>query len=132
VLHSRFRGELFDRCAKHPVEGWERMNDVRERLQRCLQLDREHELAHDLAGTRSDQGRADEHAALAVGDQLQRPSVEVMNMASRGLGRIGADDNDVDAFGARGSLRQPDRRDFRIGIGHARHGGVVGRTHRVP
>jgi hypothetical protein len=34
VLHSRFRGELFDRCAKHPVEGWERMNDVGERLQR--------------------------------------------------------------------------------------------------
>ena len=49
MLHSRFRGELFDRCAKHPVEGWERMNDVGERFQRRRHLDRAHELDHDLA-----------------------------------------------------------------------------------
>ena len=54
------------------------MNDVGERLQRRPQLDREHELAHDLAGARSDQRRADEHAALAVGDQLHRAAVEVV------------------------------------------------------
>jgi hypothetical protein len=53
VLHSHFRRELFDCCAKHPVEGWERMNDVGERVERRPQLDGEHELALDLAGTRT-------------------------------------------------------------------------------
>jgi hypothetical protein len=59
VLQSRFRGELFEACAKHPVESWERMNDVGERLQRRPQLDSEHELSHDLARARSDEALRD-------------------------------------------------------------------------
>lgn len=66
------------------------MHDVGERLQRRPQLDREHKLAHDLAGTRRDQCRADEHAATAVGYQLHRAPVKVVNVASCGLIRIGA------------------------------------------
>jgi hypothetical protein len=40
MLHGRFRGELFDRCAKHPVEGWNGC-DVGERPPRRPQLDRD-------------------------------------------------------------------------------------------
>ena len=99
------------------------MNDVGERLQRDALLDREHELADDLARTRGDQGGADQHAAFAVGDQLERAAVEVVDVASRGLGRIGAGNGHVDASRARGRLGEPDRCDLRIGKCHARHGG---------
>ena len=61
------------------------------------QLDRQHELAHDLARARRDQGRAYQHAALAVGDQLERAPVKVMDVAARGLRRIGAGDDHLDA-----------------------------------
>ena len=91
------RGELVQAFPEHPVEGWERVDDVGERLQRSAQLDRQHELAHDLARTRSDQRRADQHPALAVADQLERAAVKVVDVAARGLGRIGGGDDDVDA-----------------------------------
>ena len=47
-------------------------------------------------------------AATAVGYQLHRAPVEVVNVAACGLGRIGAGNDDVDATGARGCLRQSD------------------------
>ena len=96
------------------------------------QFDREHQLAHDLARTRSDQRRADQHPALAVADQLERAPVEVVDVAARGLGRIGAGDDDVDASRARGGFRQPDRRDFRIGERHARDRCVIGPRVHAP
>ena len=83
------------------------MNDIGESLQRCPELDREHELADVLACARSDEGRADEHSARSVGDQLERATVKVVDVAARGLSRIGAGDDDVDAFGPRGSFRSP-------------------------
>ena len=79
-----------------------------------------------------DQRRADQHAALAVADQLERAAVKVVDVAARGLGRIGAGDDDVDASRARGSLRQPDRRDFRIGERHARDRRVIGPRVHAP
>ena len=84
------------------------MDDVGESLQRRPQLDREHELADDLPCTRCDQRRANQHAALAVRDQLERASMEIVDVAARGLCRVGAGDGDVDTSGPRGSLRQPD------------------------
>ena len=39
-----------------------------------------------------------------------------MNVAAHGLTGIGAGNDDVDAAGTRGSLRQSDRRDFRIRV----------------
>src|SRR4051812_24383286 len=60
-----FRRQLAETLPKYAVEGWERMDDVGERRQRRGQLDREHELAQDFAGTRRDQSRAHEHATLA-------------------------------------------------------------------
>src|ERR671913_1776642 len=101
ALDSRFRGELFEARAQNPVEGWEWMNDVGERVQRRAQLDREHELAHDLARTWSDQRGADEHAVFAVADELQSAAVKVVNVPSGGLGRIGVPDDDIDTPGAR-------------------------------
>ena len=106
------------------------MNDVGERLQRSAQLDRQHELADDLAGARRDQRRADQHPALAVGDQLERAAVKVVDVAARGLRRVGGRDDDVDAARARGGLRQADRRDFGIGERHAGHRRVIGAAHR--
>jgi len=43
---------------------------VGERLQRSTELDGQHEFAHDLGRTRSDQRRADQHPLRAVADQL--------------------------------------------------------------
>src|ERR1700730_15247811 len=63
-----FRGELLQGLPKHPVERRKGMDDMGERLQERAQLDREHELADDLAGARCDQRRADQHPALTVGD----------------------------------------------------------------
>jgi hypothetical protein len=77
------------------------VDDIGELVQRSGQLDRQHELAHYFARTRSDQGRADQHPALAVADQLERAPVEVVDVASRGLRRIGAGDDVVDASRAR-------------------------------
>ena len=64
------------------------MNDIGESLQRCPELDREHELADDLACARSDQRRADQHPALSIGDKLERATVKVMNVAARALGHF--------------------------------------------
>src|SRR5215211_1576289 len=107
ALQRRLRGEFAQASAEYAVEGWKWVDDVGERLQRNAQLDREHQLAHDLARTGSDQHRADQHPALAVADEFERAPVEVMDGAPCSLGRIGAGDNDVDAVRARGSLRQP-------------------------
>ena len=84
-------------------------------LQRSTELDRQHQLAEDLARSRRDERRADQHAALAIGDQLDRAPVKIVDVATRGLGRIGAGDDDVDAFARARQLptarprRLPDR-----------------------
>ena len=80
----------------------------------------------DLARTRSDKSRADQHAALAVANQLERATMKVMDGAACGLGRIGAGDDDVDTSRARGRLRQSHRSDFRIGECHAGDRRVIG------
>ena len=78
ALQRHLRCEFLQAFPKHPIKGWKRVDDVGERLQRRAQLDRQHELAQDLARTRSDQRRADQHPALAVADQLQRAAVKVV------------------------------------------------------
>src|SRR5829696_2242563 len=72
ALLPRLRGEFVQAFSEYAVEGWKRVDDVGERLQRNAQLDREHELAHDLARARSDQHRADQHPVLAVADEFER------------------------------------------------------------
>src|SRR5207248_4242526 len=94
---SYLRSELAQAFPEHPIEGREWMDDVGERLQRSAQLDRQYELAQDLAGTRSDQGRADQDSALAIADQLERAAVKVMDVPSRGLSRVCFGDDDLDA-----------------------------------
>src|SRR5690348_1109476 len=71
ILQRHLPGQCLQGFAEHPVEGRERMDDVDQRRQRNAQLDREHQLADDLAGTRGDEGRADQHAALAIADEFQ-------------------------------------------------------------
>src|SRR5215203_3959832 len=115
ALQRRLRGEFARASAEYAVEGWKGVDDVGERLQWDAQLDREHELADDLARTRTDQHRAYQHAARTVANQFECPLVEVMDRAPRRLARIGAGDDDIEASGACGSLRQPDGRDFQIG-----------------
>src|SRR5919112_606011 len=61
-----------------------------------------------ISPARRDQCRADEHATQAVGHQLHRAPVEVVNVASCGLSRVGSGNDDVDAFRERGGLRQSD------------------------
>src|SRR6476659_8507467 len=100
-----FRGELVQAFAKYAVERGKRMDDVGERLQGRPQLDREHELANDLAGARRDQRGTDEHSALSVRDQLERSAVKVMDVAPGRLGRVRRGDGDVNAFGSGGGLR---------------------------
>src|SRR5262245_30589888 len=102
------RGELLQALSKHAIEGWERVDDIGERFQRSTELDRQHELAQDLTRTGSHQGRADQHTALAVGDQLQRATVKVMDVAARGLCRIGAGGDDIDPSGPSRRFRQTD------------------------
>src|SRR4051794_39340157 len=97
ALQRRLLGELRQAFAEHPIEGGERVNDVGERLQRRGQLDRQHELAQNLAGARRHERCADQHAALAVANQFERAAVKVMDVAARGLRRIRAGDNDVEA-----------------------------------
>src|SRR5262249_33768971 len=106
---GRFRGEFGEACSKHAIEGGGSVDGVGERLHRRAELDREHELAQDLARTRRDQCRADQRPALAVADQLERAAVKVMDVASCRLGRVGAGDDDIDASLTCASLRQSDR-----------------------
>jgi hypothetical protein len=75
-LGTGLRSELGQAFPTHPVEGWERVDDVGERRKRRAPLDRQHELSRDLARTRSDQGCANQHPALAVADQLERAAVK--------------------------------------------------------
>ena len=129
---ARLRGEFVQAVAWHAVEAWKWVDDVGGRLQRNAQLDREHDLARDLARARSDQHRADQHPVLAVADEFECALVEVVDGAPCGLGRVSGGDNDVEAFRARGSLRQSHRRDFRIGECHARDGRVIGSSVHAP
>ena len=55
-----------------------------------------------------------------------------MDGARAVCGRISAGDNDVNAFRARGSLRQSYGRDFRISECHARDGRVIGSSVHAP
>src|SRR5688572_8898950 len=80
-----FCRELIQALAKHPVERREGMDHIGENLQRRSQLDCKHELTDDFACARRDHGRADQDAALTVGDQLERASMEVVNVAARGF-----------------------------------------------
>src|SRR5215218_3980024 len=114
AVQRRLRGEFVQAFSKYTVECWERVDHVREHLQRNALLDREYELTHDLARTGADERGADQHSALGIGDELERAGVEIVDVASRGLGRIGAGHDDVDAARPRGSLRHADGRDFRI------------------
>src|SRR4029078_12597803 len=91
------RGELFEGCAKDAVEGRERMDHVGERVQRGAQLDREHELSHDLACTGRDHCRPAQYPARAIGDQLDRAPMKVVDVAPRGFGWILPCDDHVDA-----------------------------------
>jgi hypothetical protein len=100
------RRELVQAFPKHPVERRERMDDIGENLQRRPQLDGEHELADDLACAGCDHCRADQHPALTIGDELERATVKVMDVAARGLSRIGAGDDAVDASGPRGNRKR--------------------------
>ena len=84
------RRELREAFAKHPIERGERMDDVGECLQRSARSDCQHELPDDFAGTRSDERCADQCAAVAIADELQYAPVEVVDIASRALGRIAA------------------------------------------
>src|SRR5262245_17120638 len=90
------RGELLQTLSKHAIEGWERVDDIGERFQRSTELDRQHELAQNLSRTGSHQRRADQHAALTVGDQLDRATMKIMDVAARGFCRIGASGGDID------------------------------------
>ena len=65
-------------------------------------FDRQHEFPKDLARARSDERRADQHAAPAVGDQFDRAPVKVVDVATDRLCRIGAGDGDVDVLRASG------------------------------
>src|SRR2546423_410753 len=104
-LLRNLRGESLEDLSKHAVERGKRVDDVGKRLERSRELYSQHELAKDLAGTWRDERRTNQHAALAVGDQLHRAAVKVVGVAARGLRGIGGGDRDVDALGARGSLR---------------------------
>ncbi len=107
VCHARrsnLRGERAQTLPEHPVEGRERVDHVGEGLERRAQFDRQHELTQDLARARAHERRADQNPALAVGDELERAPVKVMDVPSRGLGGIGDGHGDVDALRARGGL----------------------------
>src|SRR5262245_18399038 len=78
------RGELLQALSKHAIEGWERVDDIGDRFQRSTELDRQHEFAQDRTRTGSHPGRADQHAALTVGDHLERATVKLVDVAARG------------------------------------------------
>src|SRR4030095_6506516 len=94
---ARPGGELLEDLAKHAIERGKRVDDVGEQRQRGGELDRQHELAEDLAGARRDQRRADERAAPAIADELDRAAMKIVDVAAGGLGRIRRGDDDVDA-----------------------------------
>src|SRR4029453_1071484 len=87
-LRCNFHCEVLENLSKDAVECRERVNHIGQHLQWSGQLDRQHELAEDLPRTRRDQGRADQDAALAIADQFDCASVEVMDVAARRLRRI--------------------------------------------
>ena len=70
--------------------------------------------------------------ALAVGYQLERASMEVVDVAARSLGGISAGDGNVHASRPCPSFRQPDRCDFWIGERHAWNRRVIGPRVRAP
>jgi hypothetical protein len=71
------------------------------RLQWRAELDREHQLTQDLAGSRSNQRCADQYCAIAICHDLEGAPVKIVDVAARGLGRVGARSDDVDTSGPR-------------------------------
>jgi hypothetical protein len=47
------------------------MDDIGQRVQRRSELDRQHQLAEDLARSRRDERCADQDAAVAIGNELE-------------------------------------------------------------
>src|SRR5207249_3605458 len=73
--------ELAERRAEDPVEGGVGVDDVGQGADRRRRLEREHKLAEDLARAGRDKSGADQHAARAVGDELERAAVEIVDVA---------------------------------------------------
>src|SRR2546423_1405612 len=67
-LSRNLRGESLEDLSKHAVERGKRVDDVGKRLERGPELDSQHELAKDLAGTGRNERRTDQHAALCSGE----------------------------------------------------------------
>jgi hypothetical protein len=77
----------------------------------------------ELARERRDGPRTDEHAALAVGHDLELLVARVLLIGNRSSDRareVESRDGDVDALLARLARRQADRRHLGIGEGDAR------------
>src|SRR3989454_3553565 len=101
-------GELLECRAQDTVEGREGVDHVGELTQWRTQLQGDHELAQDLTRPRGDQGRADQHPPLLVGDQLQGPAVKIVDVTARGLRGVHRDHGHVDAVPPRRLLRPAD------------------------
>ena len=65
------------------------MNDIGKCVQRRSELDRQHQLAEDLARSRRDERCADQDAAVAIGNELECAPVKIVDVATHALGRIG-------------------------------------------
>src|ERR1700730_2460871 len=79
--------QLAQRGSQHAVECRVGVNHIREYPKRGPQLHSEDELAENLPGSRARQRRADQHSSPPVTDQLQHPTVKVVDIATRSLGR---------------------------------------------
>ena len=101
------------------------MNHVREVPHRRAHPHREHQLAEDLARPRRNQRGAHQHAALAVGDQLDRAAVEVVDVTARRLGRVRGRDHNLEAPLMSAGLCQTHRSHLRIRESDARHSAVI-------
>src|SRR4029077_3207965 len=99
-----FGGQVLQHCAQDPVEGRERVDDVRESLQGGAGPQGEHDLAEDLARARGHHRCPDQHAAVAVADQLHGAAVEVVDVAARRLGGVCRCGDDADPAFSRGGL----------------------------
>src|SRR5262245_55355153 len=72
--------ELGQTLPEDAVKSWERVDHVGKDTQRRARPNCQYELANDLARTRSDERGADQHLALAIGDQFQRALVKVVDL----------------------------------------------------
>src|SRR5215471_2808948 len=80
-LRCRFRGEFLEDLSQDAVERRKRVDHVGQQFQGRRQLDGQDELAKNLARSRRDQGGANQHAALAIADQFDRASMEIVDVA---------------------------------------------------